>query len=193
MFLAAHYRTIAALGRWDGKAALRTLVTIDLRSRFLPVARANGVANLSSAELPFLGRTLGSTFDETLKRVVTVTNKRKRRNPGLAVALLTPKIAKGGLTDRRLDRTRKMFEGAGVPVFTNVGRIEGERLSFAGQIPSQVDSLSIKPRLPRLVVCLSGYNGSLTLSVAAADIARPRFEAYLDGVLAELPHPARSQ
>jgi hypothetical protein len=38
-----------------------------------------------------------------------------------------------------------------------------------------------------LVVGLSGYNGSLTLSVAAADIARPQFEAFLDGMLAELP------
>lgn len=187
IFLAAHYRTIAVQGHWDGKAALRTLLTIDLRPWFLPNTRANAVANLSSAELPFLGRKLGSTFDETLARVVKSTNKRKRRNPGLAVALLTPKIEKGGLTEKRLDRTRERFKGAGVPVFTNVGRIEGERLSFAGQTPSQVTFLSMKPKLPRLVVGLSGYNGSLTLSLAAADIARPQFEAFLDGMLAELP------
>jgi len=185
LVLAAYYRAIAGLGQWDGNAALRAVCTVDLR-RYLPDARPNAIANLSAAEFPFLGRELGKDFEDTLRRVATAMNKRKRRNPGLAVSYLTPKVGRG-LTRMRLLRTQKAIGDAPLPTLTNVGRLSGERLSFAGQVPVDAHFLCFKVNLPHLVVGLSGYNGALTLSNAASDSARPQLEALLDRMLAELP------
>ncbi len=187
VFLASFYRALVTQGHWDGKAALRALCTIDLRQWFIPERRVEAVCNLSSGELPFLGRDLGVDYEDTLGRVAKIMNARKRSNPGLAIALLCPKIGKHGLTEKRLKRTSEIFQGAGMPIFTNTGRIDGARISFAGQAPNEAYFLSFKANLPKLVIAMTGYNGSLTLTLGAADSARPIFEAFLDEFLANLP------
>ncbi len=187
VFLAAFYRALAAQGHWDGKSGLRAICAVDLRRWSPQAGRVASVCNLSSGELPFLGRELGVDYEDTLGRVSQLMQERKRGVPGLAIALLCPKIGKDGLTQARIERARKMFEGPSVPIFTNLGRIDGDRVTFAGQVPSHVNFLALKYSLPKLVLAMSGYNGAFTLSCAAADSARPKFESFLDELVRTLP------
>ncbi len=186
LFLAAFYRSLVKQENWDRKSSLRILCAVDLRTWYLANPQPNAVANMFSSEFPFLGRTLGSDFTDTLRRVSSVMKRRKRRNPGLAAFLLIPKVGRG-ISKQRVRRAQKLATGSGVPGFSNLGRLHEERFFFAGQTPIEAAFLAPKVRLPKLSVGLSGYRGALTLSSSAADSARPQIEAFLDGMLAELP------
>ncbi len=186
IILAACYRALVAQTKWNGKGRLRILCAVDLRTWHFDKAQPDAVANLSTHEFPFLGRTLGTNFHDTLHRVSSIMNRRKRNHPGIPMLLLAPRTA-AAVTPKRLQRYRKLMSGAGIPSFTNLGRLDDGRFSFAGQLPAQVVFLAPKISLPKLTIAMSGYRGTITLSNAAADSARPQIEAFFDQILAELP------
>ena len=188
IFLAAFYRTLLSRRQWDGKSGLRILVTVDLRQWYIPAGQSDAICNLSAFELPFLGRHPGANFESTLERVKEVMGARKRNRPGLATALVAwPRPRHQGLPPSRLERTRVGWEQPGVPMLTNGGRIDGQRLSFGGHSPVHARHLALSVRLPHLLISISGFNGAMTMSCAAPEAAREEIESILDMILANLP------
>jgi NRPS condensation-like uncharacterized protein len=193
VFLAAAYRALAATA-WDGTSALRIVITVDLRRWCLPPRYAGTISNLSSWEFPFLMRNPGRSFDETLDRVSAMMCRRKRSRPGLALALIAHRtVRKLPQQIRADDGTRDLSttpEGGFTVTLSNEGLLDGSRLRFAGQAPISAFILPPFPRPPWLHLCLSGYNGALTLATVTSRNGVEPAARFLDALLAELPADA---
>ena len=185
MFVAAAYRALASRATWDGTSSLRILITVDLR-RYL-ARSCEAVANLSAMDCPYLGRTLGGSVDETIANVRTVMHRRKQNWPGLAMVWLTylgVRLERHGrhAADRRHRnaRFRKI-------TLSNTGPIDKARVAFAGRPPVSACILPPFRTLPGLLICLSGYDGSLTLSAGTSENGEALIGGFLDAMLSELP------
>ena len=73
VLLTAIFRALSKIGEWDGKAALRIAMTIDLR-RYLPKRKAESASNFSSIEMLTYGTIMEDDFESTLDRVVQMVN-----------------------------------------------------------------------------------------------------------------------
>jgi NRPS condensation-like uncharacterized protein len=190
LLLAAFYRAQAAVGKWDGKAALRAKIMIDLRRWYLPMERAEGICNLSSYEFINIGRDLGDDFDSTLARVCAATRRRKASWLGLADVWLVPLfnrlpyrwlVKMAGKTIRQKSARKKLPNG-----ITNVGPIQPQAVSFGGP-PLKAWFLPPVVYPPFFGIHLSGYSGSLTISSGFPQPILPLVEQFFDRLMAELP------
>ena len=186
LVLAAAYRALAASG-WDGRAALRIMITVDLRRWCLPPEASSLVANLSSWEVPFLVRDLGRTYDDTVDRVGALMRRRKRSRPGLAIALAAHRDAESLPRERgRSDRAPQHRVRSGMTL-SNEGLLDGARLTFGDEAPVSAHVLPPFFALPYLHVCVSGYEGALTLASVTPENGAAAVEGFLDALVDELP------
>jgi hypothetical protein len=74
-----------------------------------------------------------------------------------------------------------------MPWFTNAGLIEKRRLTFGSQTPAAVTLFPPGLNLPGLLVCLSGYDGTLALTAVTPSGVSARVGNFLDELLACLP------
>jgi hypothetical protein len=157
---------------------------------------------LSSFEHPFLIRNLGHDFDSTLAHVTRMTRRRKERWPGLAPALIghfsTRRKSYEGLPQGEKDQERAKTEvgrsrtvwRAVAAVLSNEGRLDEARLHFGAARPVAAHILPPFLELPDLHICLSGYNGALTLAAVTRENGVAAVESFLDACLAHLPAEA---
>lgn len=168
LLVAAYFRAQAAEGDWDGKAQLRLGTTVDTR-RYLPSGRGDGICNLSTIEYNFLDRNLGDDFDATLARVAAFNNWRKARWIGLNAYVGGSPLFKFIPFHRQKKLFRDVAEWGiahqnAANAITNMGSIKPEDVSLDG--PPETAWLLVPPiRPPMLGIGVSGYNGTLTLSV----------------------------
>jgi NRPS condensation-like uncharacterized protein len=199
VFLAAAYRALAG-SAWDGKSALRILISIDLRQWCLPPEYASAITNLASMDFPFLGRDVGRNFDDTLERVNKVMRRRKRSRPGLAWAV----VAHFLIRNVRRDWARPDGEpSAARPAndsprsfmtFSNEGLLDESQLRFGELTPVGAYILPPPMALPRLHVCVTGYDGALTLTSGTSENGAAAVGRFLDALLRELPYePAEAK
>jgi len=192
VFLAAAYRALAACG-WDGTSALRIPIAVDLRRWCLPPEQAATIANVSSWEYPYLMRDLGRSFDETIARVAALTRRRKKGRPGLAIGLIALRLVKN--LPERADRpsagsktVSRRSDGSRVLLtFSNEGLLAKPRLRFGEEVPISAHILPPFVCLPALHVCLSGYDGALTLAAVTSENGEAHVGRFLDALLDELP------
>ena len=196
MFLAAAYRALASETAWDGVAALQLWVLVDLR-RFLPNGRAGAICNLASFDFPFLGTNLGADFEETLGRVCSTMQRRKREYPGLMLAALLDIYGKWQTrhfwrftesVKKRMEKRRR--SGPGRETLTNIGLIEDVCVTFAGHQAVRAFFLPPLPpqrSAPGILIGLSGYRGTLTLSAAVSVSDLPVVDSFLDAIVHQLP------
>jgi NRPS condensation-like uncharacterized protein len=191
MFLAAAYRALASCGRWDGKAGLRILITVNLRRWCGPKEYTGPICNLSSFELPFLIRNLGRDFEQTLANVRALTAARKKSRPGLAPALVSrfrskcqaltaPMTGGAGEHGRQQDLDRGL-------AFSNEGALHMPSLRFGPHTPRAAHVVPPFFVLPWLHFTLSGYNGSLTLLAVTPQNGCEIVEGFFTALLDELP------
>ena len=198
LLLAAIYRALARIGRWDGRATLRLMMTVDLR-RYLPRQRGEAITNLSAIEHHFLGADLGADFDSTLHKIAAGTRQRKADWWGLNdwVGLL-PSLAV--LPFRRMqaiyDRVLNLLVSRGTleNALTNMGPIDPGGLVF-DEAPRAAWLLVPPIYPPQFGVGVTGYAGSLTLSAGVYTEAGPDSlaEKFFEAVLAELPAGATDE
>jgi NRPS condensation-like uncharacterized protein len=196
LFLAASYRALAFQGRWTGTSALRIGITVDLRRWCLPSTHDPAICNLSSLEIPFLVRDLGRSFDETLANVSAIMRQRKASRPGLALALIWHFLARGkpppdlrGASAARRDPTSRSDRRP--IILSNEGALDASRLRFGRQRPEAAHILPPFWEPPHLHVCISSYEGALTLAAVTRENAAPLVARFLDAVIDELPVAGR--
>ena len=189
--LAAAYRAMASLGEWDGSTGLRINITVDLRRRYLPASRPMTISNLSSFECPFLVRTLGTRFEDTLANVAALTRRRKAKWPGLGGAMIGHAFAarKGlqGLAQSDAAASTGRVKPGRPIILSNEGKLDATRLTFASETPLAAHMLPPFINPPGLQICLSGYAGALTLAAVTRANGEQAVGAYLDALIAELP------
>jgi NRPS condensation-like uncharacterized protein len=190
VFLAASYRALASVARWDGSSALRIAITVDLRRWCLPPTHTSpAICNLASFDCPFLIRALGRSFDETLANVTALMRRRKRSKPGLALALVGPllvKVAGSAKGVHSADRKPGPKSGNAMSL-SNEGPLDESALTFGELRPVAAHILPPFIELPGLHVCLSGYGGELTLAAVTPENGAPLVGRFLDTLLEELP------
>lgn len=181
---------VARIG-WDCKSHLRCAMTIDLRQWYLPNAQAQAVCNLSSMEICNLGADPGSSFEDTLHKIVAFTTRRKRSWIGLNLYAGLLRLMSGWSFQRMQhafmqQHLKDQKNHAIFPIFTNLGPIDPQRLVFE-QKPADVWVVVPAAFPPYFGIGLSGYEGSLTICAAAFPGSREVVDAILDYMLAELP------
>ena len=189
VILAACYRALALVSDWNQKQLLRIPITVDLRRWYLPSGRAGGICNLSSSEYPFLERNLGRDYEATLRNVTKVTSRAKGRWPGIGglyTWLTLRKLPFQKLLQAPPAQNRKSSAWYTPLQFTNFGPIEAGNVRF-GKAPVTAHILPPRLALPAVLVGLSGYEGTLTLSAGCSDEAMPVVDRFLDEVLRALP------
>ena len=165
---------------WSGKGALRMVGTVDLR-RYLPNQRAEALCNLSSFYFLDLGRDLGAHFDDTFSRVKGQIDGLKTDNLGLGFALGTYLLGLPYPFGLKMLLFREYFSrlaatGNIPPSMTNLGTIDDAALDFGSPPISAAEVLVPPCNPPFLVTGLSGYRGTLTLSLGFCESALPRGE-----------------
>ena len=190
LVLAAVYRALAFQGRWDGTSALRIAITVDLRRWCLPSTHEPTICNFSSLELPFLIRDLGRSLDETLANVSAIMRRRKASRPGLALALIWHLLASHkpppDLRDSTVGGTSRPSTRRPM-MLSNEGALDASRLRFGRQRPEAAHILPPFWEPPHLHVCLSSFEGALTLAAVTRENAAPFVGRFLDAVVEELP------
>ena len=192
LFLSAAYRALASCGKWDGSSGLRISMTVDLRRWCFEHAAARSICNLSSFEYPFLARKLGRRFDDTLANVTALTRRRKESWPGLAPALVAhfvmQRYASRGLRrDQSLPRRRQTKKVRPSLTVSNEGRLDKERVRFGEQVPAFAHIVPPFLALPCVHICLTGYDGGLTVVAVTARNGYATVDEFLDVMLNELP------
>ncbi|XPS83049.1 hypothetical protein Dvar_10670 [Desulfosarcina variabilis str. Montpellier] len=192
VLLAAIFRAYSRMGGWDGKAALRMAMTIDLR-RYLPEKKAESISNFSSMEILTYGTAMEDDFEATLARIVEMVNKRKSSWLGLSafisLYLVLWAFPYAGLTLM----TKKGWESkANSPNafdwFTNMGNISVEQVNFGGK-PSRALLLPPGCNLPLFFFGCSSYDGSLSFSASIMPDAENEMSTnrFFDLIVSELP------
>ena len=180
-------------GWQKGQGELRLVNTVDLR-RYMPEERAEAICNLSSFCFINLHQNLGSDFSETLTEVKAQFDGLKRNYIGLGfffggyINLLPYPFA---LKKRLLAYLfRKGVEKKNLPPsFTNLGPLDSKALDFG--VPSLRAAEMIAPPAcpPSIVIGLSGFRDSLTLSVGFFEsaVSALTMKDLLDDVCSDLP------
>lgn len=193
ILLAAFFRSLASVSAWNGRRFLTATTSADLR-RYLPAGKAEAVCNLSSAASVRLGRRLGDTFEDTVRRVVGFTRRLKAARTSLLGPLLWLPLLRHLPFSRmcamsaRYTRAQRRRPGWQPPVFTNAGRIQPDGVRF-DRPPGRAYNWPQLLRLPLMQVVVSGYRDAITLtsgvypSAARERVARALYRA-MD---AELP------
>ncbi len=161
--LTAYCRVLARrLGR-SAREHLEIPIMVDMR-RYAPETEFTSLRNLSSMVITRIRQRDGEPFEETLLKVKSVMDGLKGRRIGLGglMKLSFPFLLCGErLGSRLLKRALK----APLICMTNIGELDSNRLSFKGSpIQSAFLCGSIKFK-PHFQLALSGFAGTLTLSV----------------------------
>lgn len=167
-------------------------VPVSLR-RYLPAGHPPVLRNFFGNVQPAIRRARGEAFAETLERVLQAIAPLKADRPGLAMvpfrrALFTLGYAPGQwAATRTIDRAVR--EGHSGLVFSNVGVLDSERLSF-GDVPV-IGAFILGPIAfaPSFCLAATTYQSAMTLSAgfSCAKTQRPLVEELLDRIAAELP------
>ena len=194
LLLTAIFRALSKIGDWDGKAGLRTAMTIDLR-RYLPERKAASASNFSSIEMITFGTTMEDDFGATLDRVVQMMNQRKASWLGLSAFVSTYPVlwalpfsalcifVKKGLAAKA--NSRNSFDW-----FTNMGVIPMETVDFGGY-PTRAWLLPPGCNFPIFFYGCSSYDGGLNFSAGIMPDDDGLNEAatnlFFDFIISELP------
>jgi NRPS condensation-like uncharacterized protein len=190
VMLAAFFRALVSDGNWDGCSQLRLGTSVDLRG-YIPSGRAEGICNLSVAMIgyPDLGTDLGDDFASTMERIAFLTRSRKANWLGMGMCLgIVPLgyLPHGWVTRLLTKMTDQAYKkGYSMYALTNMGAINPDHVAFETH-PSNAWLLA-PTYPPGLMLGLSGYAGTLTLSAGVYPPQKEAVERFLDRVLSELP------
>ncbi len=190
LLLATFLRAMAGKVDFKGDKALRILLTINLR-RYLkqsPISSSE-ICNLSAMECVNIGRELGHTLPDTLKKVAHVTQQKKQAGIGLSFLLdliINEKLKY--TTQKKINQsTRDMVmktENFAVTV-TNVGEISTATLAF-DKAPEDIEIFAPLAYAPFWCFSVYEYAGVLKIGCAIDSRRVQLFNDLLDAVEREI-------
>lgn len=189
MLLAAFLRVLHRTSKVDN-GYLRCGISVDLRRWYLPGGKADTIANLSSIELFDIGKNPGTTFGETVRKVVAFTSRRKKNWIGLNMHTGFFNILRGWPYSKlkRLFAKRQivdMKEHAVFPLVTNLGEIDKKRVLF--DVAPNAAYLIVPAAFPPYFgVGISGFDGTLTITTTAFPDTEVIVGEFMDMLLEEL-------
>jgi len=176
---------------------LRLISTADLR-RYLPSGKAEAICNLSGIFHLKLNRKPDDDFKDTLIEIHRQMNFIKNDFIGLGyhpIFVLSSLLVPASLNLRiGKKKAEKLLDGdrKTPPGFTNMGAIDTEQLVFGDA--EVTDAFLTAPVMfsPLLLIGLSGFGESLTMSVGFSNAAvnKPLVERVLNCIEKETPPPA---
>jgi len=185
LILAAYYRAMSKTGTPVYTEPMEISVTIDLR-RFLPENRTDAIRNFSGSEFSRLQLVPDEKFDETLGRVIPMMREIKNSRPGLQSAIGLERIEKMTFCEtlayyKIVSQWPYSCSDKCAPVLSNLGVISDSVLEFGNL---RVEDAYIVPpvvRSPGLLLMVSTYNGTLTLSAGCYENSLP--QGYISRLL----------
>ncbi len=189
LLLAAYYRSIRKLMEMGEDAPLAITSTIDLR-QFMRSGESEGICNLSSLMPTKLPQGTGSTFQETLRRVVEQTNNVK--NNGMAgihnVKLVRRMVSLiFSLPLNLLTKVGRASGGIAISL-TNLGNLSSGDLTAGDMVPSYgyfAGQVKQKPCIQIGVMSIDG-NLSMTIATVCGDQDADVMTRVMDGIREEL-------
>ena len=191
IILTAYFRALIKVIPFEGDAPIPLQVSADLR-RFAPET-SDIIANLSSAIFAAIPPDRGERFDDTFLKVKSVMDRMKGSSPlvgayavGIPFRLMNYRKASMVMEQMTLGRANR---GVAMPLLSNFGKLEPERLCFDGRRPT--DAFITTPVMypPYLMLGVSGYDGSLTFTsgYCREGVGNDSVEKMMDLVIDELP------
>ncbi len=189
MLMASFLRSIAGLSDSRSKAALRAIMTVDLRLWYLKEKKGGSICNLSSFEYLNIGSHIDPEFDKTLGKISGYTARRKQSWFGMNQLLVYRYVF--GLFPFRWweafwsSAVRFGIKNRNIPNgLSNFGIIDKNRILFETR---PVKAYILPPVLtpPSFAISVSSYDSSLTLSTGVFD-KNPLPRLMLDGMIKEL-------
>ena len=192
VLLTAYFRSLFRIIPVEGEAPVPLQVSADLR-RYNPEESSDLIANLSSAIFAAVPPAGTETFVQTLTKVKTTMDRMKGRSPligaymiGIPFRLMNYQKASGVMQQMTAGRANR---GIAMPLLSNFGRLEPDRLEFDGKRPE--DAYITTPIMfpPYLMLGATGYDGSLTFTSGHCrdGVGNDNVEKMLDLVVSELP------
>lgn len=189
MILAAFLRVLHRTSKVDN-GYLRCGISIDLKRWYLPGGKADTIANLSSVELFDIGKNPGSTFGETVRKVVAFTSGRKKNWIGLNMHTGFLNLLRGWPYSKLKSYFAKrqlvdMKEHAVFPLVTNLGEIDKKRLLFDAA-PHAAHLIVPAAFPPYFGIGISGFDGTLTITTVVFPDTEVIIGNFIDKLIEEL-------
>ncbi|MFZ0339043.1 MAG: hypothetical protein WAL45_13485 [Terracidiphilus sp.] len=188
VLLTVFYRCLFRRLNLSPGTMLRIPVMVDMR-RYLPeTCGALPLSNLTSTVITELNCRSGERFEDTLGRVKSIMDQKKRSNLGLNGFI---KLDRAYRILGRTIANRLLMAKMNHPLIsmTNMGALDSHRMSFGDQHPRDaVFTGSIKYQ-PYFQLSVSSYDGELALGInlLGNNSDRDRILSFLDEMVAELP------
>jgi len=169
-------------------------VMVDMRRYLGGTVESPSLTNLSSMVSTKLSFRPDEPFDDTLARVKSEMDARKKSHPGLNACVKLALLFRifGDRITNRLLRSKMKYPYI---CMTNVGILDATRLLFGDLRPQDAYLCGAIKYKPYFQLAMSSYNGEITLSINlyGSDGDRDRmlsFLAEIDGELGEPRYPA---
>ncbi|MDP4094624.1 MAG: condensation domain-containing protein [Bacillota bacterium] len=198
LILTAFYRAMFDMGKPVYGYPMEIPVTVDLR-RYLPEHRTEAIRNFSGSVNTQLSMKVNETFDETLSRVIPVMREIKSGYPGVQSAIGLERIEKMSFDEtlayyqvnpKAADSDEYPVYGGDkcVPTLSNLGYVSKSLIRFGKNIVNDASIISPVVRAPGILLMISTYNGTVTMSMGYYEksIHRSDINTLLDRVKNEL-------
>ncbi|NLD47148.1 MAG: condensation protein [Clostridiaceae bacterium] len=173
IILTAYYRALSEMSQPQYNEAMDISITVDLR-RYLPKQKTEAIRNFSGSENTSIYLLPDETFEETLSKVVSETNRIKNSQPGLQSALGLERLEKLAFPEvlsyyNSVSQWACQCNDKCAPVLSNVGNLSEGLLKF-GEVTA-VDAYMVPHTVhaPGFLLLANTYNDTLTLSTAFYD------------------------
>ncbi len=176
LLLTAIYRVMFDISKPPYGIPMDVAVTTDLR-RYLPDKKAKAIRNFSSGITIKIDRKANELFEETLSRVMEVTNNFKNRHPGLANAIRVEYLEKMNFHQicayyKALSQIVDLVSqnpffvlNRCSPVLSNIGYISKSLIKFGENTVNDLYCYPPAIRAPGMLIVAGTYNEIITLSI----------------------------
>lgn len=174
LILTAVFRAMFEISKPPYGVPMDIPITIDLR-KFLPKNKAKAIRNLSGGIVVRLARKINESFEGTLSRVVSQTEKMRNRHPDIKNLIWLDYIEK-----MNFHQICAYFEAASQviemmsqnpffvinmcsPILSNFGVISKSPIKFGNNVVTDAYIVPPVVRAPGILLVASTYNGIITL------------------------------
>lgn len=188
VLLTAFYRCLFWRLKLIPGTLLRIPVMVDMR-RYLPETHSvSTLSNLTSTVSTQLKYIFAERFEDTLCRVKSLMDQRKRSNLGLNGFIKLDRTYRI-LGERIANRLLMSKLNHPLISMTNMGTLDPRRMLFKDQRPHDAFFSGSIKYPPYFQLSVSSYDGELTLgmNVLGSNIDRERILSFFDEMEAELP------
>jgi NRPS condensation-like uncharacterized protein len=183
LFLRAFYQTINT----NPESLVRVVATVNLR-RYTKTGRAGALCNLSGFNYLDIGKNIAEPFDRTLSKVQKHMTSFKGDYIGMGQFFITIPLFKLlpfpvslWMHDRmgNMQKKQTRTEGRVAPLYTNVGTIKADHISFGGCEVADSFVTTTVPWPPVLALCITTFRERMTMTVGFCETCVTKKDARI--------------